>query len=232
MAGNDKQDGLKVIIVGGSIAGLVLAHSLHHAGIDFIVLEARNRIDPQVGASIGIFANGARILDQLGVYEDIERLIEPPIWLEIVTGEGNLVHRIDSPQLMRARYVTLHILGENITHATHSSLILKRGSMGYPIAFLERRRVLKILFDRLPDPTKVLTNKKVISVDHIADGVLVNCDDGSRFTGDIVAGADGVHSRIRREMWRYAERGHTLGELAKDKIGRLSWKNYRNQRKN
>lgn len=30
---------LKVIIVGGSIAGLTLAHCLHHNSIDFVVLE-------------------------------------------------------------------------------------------------------------------------------------------------------------------------------------------------
>jgi len=105
MAAIQKQTGMKVIIVGGSIAGLVLAHSLHHAGIDFVVLERRERVDPQVGASIGLFANGARILDQLGVYEDIQELIEPPSWLEVVTGEGQLVQKVDSPQLMHARYV-------------------------------------------------------------------------------------------------------------------------------
>lgn len=30
-------------------------------------------------------------------------------------------------------------------------------------------------------------------------------DDGSVFTGDLVVGADGIHSRIRSEMWRLAE---------------------------
>lgn len=44
----------KVIIVGGSIAGLTLAHCLSKAGIDYIVLEKRKHIAPQEGASIGI----------------------------------------------------------------------------------------------------------------------------------------------------------------------------------
>ena len=104
MTTKDSQSGLKVVIVGGSIAGLVLAHSLDHAGIDYVVLERRERVDPQLGASIGLFANGARILDQLGVYDDIEKLIEPPVRLEIVTGEGQLVQETDSPELMHTRY--------------------------------------------------------------------------------------------------------------------------------
>lgn len=70
-------DDFKVIIIGGSIAGLTLAHALHHINIDYTVLEAHKEIAPQVGASIGIFPNGARILDQIGVWEDVENAIEP-----------------------------------------------------------------------------------------------------------------------------------------------------------
>lgn len=55
---------LKVIIVGGSVAGLTLAHCLHHSDIDFVLLEARKEIAPQVGASIVVLPNGARVLDQ------------------------------------------------------------------------------------------------------------------------------------------------------------------------
>jgi 2-polyprenyl-6-methoxyphenol hydroxylase-like FAD-dependent oxidoreductase len=55
---------LKVIIVGGSVAGLTLAHCLHHSDIDFVLLEARKDIAPQVGASIVVLPNGARVLDQ------------------------------------------------------------------------------------------------------------------------------------------------------------------------
>lgn len=62
----------KVIIIGGSVTGLTLAHSLHKIGIDYVVLEKRDTVTPQEGASIGILPNGARILDQLGLYEAIE----------------------------------------------------------------------------------------------------------------------------------------------------------------
>jgi 2-polyprenyl-6-methoxyphenol hydroxylase-like FAD-dependent oxidoreductase len=44
----------RVIIAGGGIAGLTLANALERAGIDFILLEGRNEIAPQVGASIGM----------------------------------------------------------------------------------------------------------------------------------------------------------------------------------
>lgn len=64
----------KVLITGGGIAGLVLAHMLEKFNIDYLLLESHDEIDPTIGASIGILPNGARILDQLDLYEPIAEL--------------------------------------------------------------------------------------------------------------------------------------------------------------
>lgn len=74
--------GIKIIIVGGSVAGLSLANMLERFDIDYTILEAYSEIAPQVGASIGLLPNGLRILDQLGCYE---RLRE---------AAGNYYHRV------------------------------------------------------------------------------------------------------------------------------------------
>jgi 2-polyprenyl-6-methoxyphenol hydroxylase-like FAD-dependent oxidoreductase len=66
-----------VIIARGSGTSLTLAHALHYSNIDFVVLEARDEITPQVGASIAILPNSARILDQLGIFDDILAMVEP-----------------------------------------------------------------------------------------------------------------------------------------------------------
>jgi 2-polyprenyl-6-methoxyphenol hydroxylase-like FAD-dependent oxidoreductase len=65
----------KVLIAGGSVAGLTLANILEQIGIDFLVLEKYDEIAPDLGASIAIFPNGFRILDQLGCYDDIKSLV-------------------------------------------------------------------------------------------------------------------------------------------------------------
>ena len=52
---------------------MTLANALEKAGIDYVLLEARDTIHPQVGASIGIMPNGARILEQLGCFEPIAK---------------------------------------------------------------------------------------------------------------------------------------------------------------
>lgn len=67
----------KVIIVGGSIVGLTLAHCLDHAGIDYVLLEKHEDIQPQLGAFVGIMPNGARILEQLGLHDKVRATSEP-----------------------------------------------------------------------------------------------------------------------------------------------------------
>lgn len=64
----------KVVIAGGGIAGLVLANMLEAFHLDYVLLEAHSAIAPAVGASIGMFPNGLRILDQIGCYEPIKVL--------------------------------------------------------------------------------------------------------------------------------------------------------------
>lgn len=73
-----KQKPFKVVIVGGSVAGLSLANMLQANSIDYILLEAYPHIAPQVGASIGLLPHGNRILDQLGLFEKILAL-SPPV---------------------------------------------------------------------------------------------------------------------------------------------------------
>lgn len=41
----------KAVIVGGSVAGLSLAHTFDSAGIDYVLLEARDTVAPPVGAT-------------------------------------------------------------------------------------------------------------------------------------------------------------------------------------
>lgn len=71
------QPTFKVVIVGGSVTGLTLAHCLAKLGIDFTILEKRPAIVVQEGASIAVMPNGARVLDQLGIFDAIEQSVAP-----------------------------------------------------------------------------------------------------------------------------------------------------------
>jgi len=92
----------RVIIAGGGIAGLTLANSLQKANIDYLILEGRNEIAPHVGASIAISANGGRVLDQLGIYEELVPQILGATFTESWK-DGRLIASDDLPQLGTAR---------------------------------------------------------------------------------------------------------------------------------
>ncbi|CAI7570007.1 unnamed protein product [Penicillium glandicola] len=183
----------RVIITGASVTGLTLAHCLLKNNIDFIVLEASPEIAPEVGASIGLLANGARILDQLGVYDDIQEEVVPLENGYFWAADGSLMLKSNSPEELHKRH-------------------------GYAVSFLQRRKLLKILIKHLGDQQEtVLPNKKVIRVEHHPSHVIVHCADGSSYEGDMVVGADGVRSAVRHSMWDYMERQGLKSEVHKER---------------
>ncbi|PYH98720.1 putative monooxygenase [Aspergillus ellipticus CBS 707.79] len=191
MSGPGKQR-FRVVIVGGSIAGLTLAHCLLRSGIDFVVLEARADVAPQEGASIGIMPNGSRILEQMGMLDDCLVTTAPLKRNFIWTDKGAPVLEDDSIEEMHKRH-------------------------GYPVMFLDRQVVLQTLYNHLGSyRSQVHVNKKVVRVEHHSTHVLVHCLDGTAYEGDLVVGADGVHSKIRREMWHYMESLSLQKQVAED----------------
>ncbi|EKG20629.1 hypothetical protein MPH_02156 [Macrophomina phaseolina MS6] len=71
--------------------------------------------------------------------------------------------------------------------------------------FFERRMVIEVLYKHIRQKNKVLTSKRVAKVEENADRVAVVCEDGDRFEGSIVIGADGIHSKVSEEISRAAE---------------------------
>lgn len=69
-----------VLIAGGGIAGLTLANMLEKVGVNYLILEGYHEMAPQVGASIGLLPNGCRVLDQIGMYDEIRKLIDAPLF--------------------------------------------------------------------------------------------------------------------------------------------------------
>lgn len=100
---NSSEKDFKVIIVGGGIAGLTLANSLERARIDYVLLERRWEIAPQVGASIGFLPNGCRIADQLGVYEEIRSHTVLPKGDVIWVDNGRKISESQAQDLLDAR---------------------------------------------------------------------------------------------------------------------------------
>ncbi|KAL1621819.1 hypothetical protein SLS54_005342 [Diplodia seriata] len=169
----------RVVIAGGSIAGLSLALMLEKNGIDFVVLDAYPEIAPQLGASIALRPNGFRIMDQLGAYEDVLKCGQYPV-------DEFLIHDPSGKPLVGAKN-------------------LRRESVdryGYPVLFFTRRELVQILYDHIKSKDKILTSKRVKHVEETDYKVTVTTEDGDVFEGDLVVGADGMHSAVRQEIER------------------------------
>ncbi|KAF6834221.1 FAD binding domain protein [Colletotrichum plurivorum] len=171
----------QVVIVGGGITGLTMALILQRLNIDYVLLEAYDTVTPNVGASIGVFPNGLRVLDQLGLYEDILAKAQPVE--AMIFRDGRTGKRL---QTRRTR-----------------KLITERH--GYPCMFMERYELLCVMYAHLKDKDRIFCHQKVRKVDSSPDSAKVYTENGSVFEGQIVVGADGVRSTIRREMWRNAD---------------------------
>jgi 2-polyprenyl-6-methoxyphenol hydroxylase-like FAD-dependent oxidoreductase len=66
--------------------------------------------------------------------------------------------------------------------------------------------VLQILYDNIKDKTKIQPSKRVAKVQLEQGGVKAITVDGQTYVGDILVGADGIHSIVREEMWRLSEK--------------------------
>ncbi|KAH8645851.1 putative FAD-dependent monooxygenase [Tricladium varicosporioides] len=170
----------RVIVVGGGVGGLTAAHALSKAGIDYVVLE-KGFIAPPIGASIGIYPHGSRILRQLGV-------------LQAVADEC----------LPLGKSINLLPNGTAIAKSDFFRHCIKNHQ--FPIPVLERRAFLQILYDGLDEASKakVKPGKNVTEVFQDDNGVRVTLQDGTTEEGDLILGCDGVHSNVRNAMWNNA----------------------------
>ncbi|KAL4812982.1 hypothetical protein BDW67DRAFT_188103 [Aspergillus spinulosporus] len=179
-----------ILIAGGSLVGLSLALALESAGIDYELFE-KGDFAPQLGASIGLHPHALRILDQLGLRQDLERAVVPLRDRLHYDGHGHC-------------FEESHVLAE-------INKILRR-----PIIFMERSEALKILHDHIQDKSRLHASNGVVGYKETTDGVLVATQDGTTHHGHILVGADGIHSRVRQLM---AERiGKEDPELAMELI--------------
>ncbi|KAG0317616.1 hypothetical protein BG000_004508, partial [Podila horticola] len=90
-----RQADLKVIIVGGGLAGLVMGIMLEQAGIDYHILEQASRLRP-LGTSISLHPVIMDVMDQLGLLQDMYRLSKPMRGITVMSANGRKMGRIDA----------------------------------------------------------------------------------------------------------------------------------------
>ncbi|KAH6877213.1 hypothetical protein B0T10DRAFT_447550 [Thelonectria olida] len=167
----------KVIIVGGGPAGLVAAHALYQANIDFVVLEQREEVTVDLGACLVLGPQNLRVMHQLGLLGKLR-----DIGGELLSSKAFLLS------------------GYEYKHSTDLQTL--KDNHGAGLVAFHRAQLIQTIYDELDESAKAryFTNKKVADIASTGEGVLVTCTDGSTYDGSIILGADGVHSVTRRLM--------------------------------
>ncbi|BAL88280.1 putative FAD-dependent oxidoreductase [Actinoplanes missouriensis 431] len=178
---------VEATIIGGGIGGLAAAVALHRSGWAVRVHE-RNPAGVRAGAALTLWPNAVRALDSLGVGEALRsRAAALP---------GSGIRRPDGRWLSR----------------TSADQVISR--YGSPQIAIVRADLIDLLRSALP-PDSLRFGAAVTHVDPgDADRrATVHCG-GERIPADLVVAADGVHSRVRRQLWPHHPEARYCGYVA------------------
>ena len=73
------------------------------------------------------------------------------------------------------------------------------------------------MYGNLKDKSRIRLKKRIKQVDHNKNEVIVVCEDGTAISGDVLVGCDGVHSKVRNELWRLSQEQEPLAIDPQDK---------------
>jgi len=169
--------GPHVLVAGGGIGGLTAALALLQRGFDVDVYEQATELR-EVGAGLQISANGNRVLHELGVGEALRALACEAAGKEVrLWNTGQAWKLFDLGAVSVERY-------------------------GFPYYTVYRPDLLAVLADgvRREKPDAIHLGAPCSGLEQDADGVTLKLAGGAA-RGDVLIGADGVHSRIRQALF-------------------------------
>ena len=166
-----------VLVVGGGIGGLAAARALSLKGRKVHVLEQASEF-AEIGAGLQLAPNAMRCLERLMV-------------LDAVSGDAVFPRQLLMMDAVSGERITTVALGEAF-----------RTRYGHPYAVMHRSDLHRHLLRCCQESPSVTleTNRAVVEIED-GDGVArVRCADGSSYEAELLVGADGLHSKVRRAL--------------------------------
>ncbi|WP_377272552.1 FAD-dependent oxidoreductase [Peterkaempfera sp. SMS 1(5)a] len=157
------------LVVGGGIGGPIAAMALAQAGIEATVHEAYSTVADGVGGALSLAPNGLDALDAIGV--------------------GDAVRRIGTP-----------MTGMVLENWKHRPLATFGSIPGIPPQqFLWRGELYRTLHDAARQRGIAIHHgKRLVTAEETGDGVVARFADGTTAEADVLIGADGIRSTVRR----------------------------------
>ncbi len=167
----------RIAIIGAGIGGLTLAIALRRYGISVEIYEQTAELR-EVGAAVALSANATRFFDQFGLTTQLASH-----WFEV----SALIFRDGRSG---------NIIGK------HPAGALYRQRFGAPYVGIHRADLQAIL-SRAAGLDAIRLRKRLVHIDDAGSRATLLFDDGSTSDADLVIGADGARSFVRRWMLGY-----------------------------
>jgi FAD-dependent urate hydroxylase len=158
---------LRILVVGAGVAGVSIARGLLRDGHDVTVFEQRADTRPGGGA-VTIWPNGAAVLEQLGV--DVDGAGQLLSTLQIATSRGRPLVDIAVDRIANDLDGYVRMIPRHV--------LLDRLLEGFPL-------------------DRIQCGSRVAAAFSTPAGVRIEFEDGRHANGDVLIGADGLHSKVR-----------------------------------
>ncbi len=174
----DQKKAMHAIVVGGGIGGLVAALCLAAKQCDVTLLEQAPDFS-EAGAGIQLSPNCVRVLHHLGLESGLNKI-------------GFLPEATQFRHWQRGRVISESPLGESA-----------KARYGAPYYHVHRGDLLLLLADSAAASARIrlVSDCRVTGFEQLHGGVQVYAGEQLAYDGDLVVGADGIHSTLRTLLW-------------------------------
>jgi salicylate hydroxylase len=164
----------RIAIIGGGIGGLAAALALERRGAEVVVCE-QSPVHSEIGAGLNLTPNAVKAFRALGIEDQIEAIGSGSEFMAIRSWRsGRFISRTrrgDFPKVFGAPNLTVH-----------------------------RADLLDVLRGALRT-TDIRLGMRCVAVDGGDRSAAVRFADGSTLEADVVVGADGIHSAVRKSLF-------------------------------